>query len=126
MFLFDSLKTTYYQEQIAYSTMYAGKNWPSIEVFAELIKQNATNYSYYLNRAIIYINIDKNQEAESDLTKAISLNPKDLGKCLNLRGIARYNQKLFNEACFDWQQASNLHNKDGKLNLEKYCEKRDE
>lgn len=124
--LFESLNTTYYHEQIAYSRMYAGKNWPSIEVFAELIKQNSTNYSYYLNRAIIYINIDKNQEAESDLTKAISLNPKALGKCLNLRGIARYNQKSFNEACFDWQQASNLHNDDGKLNLEKYCEKRDE
>jgi len=119
-------KNIYFLEQIAFSRMYAGKNWPCLEAFALLIKQNPNNSSYYYNRAVIYINIDKNKEAELDLTRAIELKPKNLGEQLNLRGIARYNQELFNEACFDWEQASNLRNKEGKVNLDKYCEKRNE
>ena len=124
--LYKKSNHIYFLEQMAFSRMYGGKNWPSLEIFAQLIKKYPKVSNYYYNRAVVYIKIDKNIEAENDLSVGIGLKPTDLGNYLNLRGITRYNQKKFNEACFDWEQASNLHHEEGKSNLDKYCEQRDE
>ena len=62
----------------------------------------------------------KYEEAESDASKAISLD-KQYGYAYLNRGIAREMLRKFKEACEDWEQAGKLGGKTGKTYRQRDC-----
>ncbi|KAG8368673.1 hypothetical protein BUALT_Bualt15G0070200 [Buddleja alternifolia] len=84
---------------------YKGKQWnKAVSYYAEAIKLNETNATYYSNRAAAYLELGCFQQAEEDCSKAISVDKKNVKAYLR-RGTARESLLFYKEALQDFKHA---------------------
>lgn len=76
----------------------------AVNYYTEAIKLNATNATYYCNRAAAYLELGCFQQAEEDCSKAIVLDKKNVKAYLR-RGTARESLLHYKEAAEDFKHA---------------------
>ncbi|KAL9239033.1 hypothetical protein vseg_013390 [Gypsophila vaccaria] len=81
------------------------KQWQkAISFYSEAIKFNGNNATYYSNRAAAYLELGSFVQAETDCTKAINLDKKNV-KAFLRRGTAREMLGYYKEAIEDFRYA---------------------
>lgn len=75
----------------------------------------------YFNQAILKENLKDYQGALEDYNKVLQLDKK-FAKAYTNRGNILYRKGDVRGACADWQQAKDLENVKGKINVEKACQ----
>ncbi|KAM6554529.1 hypothetical protein CsatB_015291 [Cannabis sativa] len=96
---------------------FKGKQWnKAVNYYSEAIKLNATNATYYCNRAAAYLELGCFQEAEEDCSNAMEIDKKNVKAYLR-RGTARESLIRYKEAMQDFKHARVLepHNKTAKF-----------
>ncbi|XP_062176378.1 outer envelope protein 64, mitochondrial [Alnus glutinosa] len=84
---------------------FKGRQWnKAVNYYTEAIKLNATNATYYCNRAAAYLELGCFQQAEEDCSKAIVLDKKNVKAYLR-RGTARESLLRYKEAADDFKHA---------------------
>ncbi|KAB1206893.1 Outer envelope protein 64, mitochondrial [Morella rubra] len=76
----------------------------AVNYYTEAIKLNATNATYYCNRAAAYLELGCFQQAEDDCSKALSHDKKNVKAYLR-RGTARESLLRYKEAAKDFRDA---------------------
>ncbi len=79
-----------------------GEHQLAIEDYNAAIAIDDTHYAAYYNRALAHENLKQMIEAESDLTRAIELNP-DIVACYEARGRIRNELKQFADSIADYE-----------------------
>ena len=78
----------------------------------------------FLNRGMVHLNLSHYQSAESDFSVFLNKardNHTKYGKVLCNRGIALFFMKRIEDACIDWDYASNLQFEDANKFIQRHC-----
>ncbi len=87
-----------------------------------LIDKDKTKKEYYLLRGKLSLKTQKLQNADEDFGMVLDLTPDDAEANLG-KGIAKYKLQDNQAACYYWQKAANLGNREAVGYLNKFCGK---
>jgi len=97
-----------------------GNYLDAINCFNNSLKINQNDARYFAARGATYLKTKTYLYAWKDLAMALDLNPKDSQSFVN-KGIAAINTGKNDDACFCFEMAKRLGNKDAFNYAEKYC-----
>lgn len=92
----------------------------ALNSFNTSLKISQKDYRYFAARGATYLKTRTYQYAWKDLSMALDLNPRDSEVYVN-KGLAAINTGKNDDACFCFQTAKNLGNKDAFTYSDKYC-----
>ncbi|MFC2086661.1 tetratricopeptide repeat protein [Bacteroidota bacterium] len=94
----------------------------SLRYYNRAISLNSAKADYYIARANAYINTKTYKFAESDLSMALDLEPRN-SETYYMRALSRFYQGNKNGACNDWQKAMNMGNSKAMVEHKEKCNK---
>jgi tetratricopeptide (TPR) repeat protein len=97
-----------------------GNYFDALNCFSNSLKIKQTDARYFAARGATYLKTRTYQYAWKDLSMALDLNPND-SQCLVNKGIAALNTGNNDDACFCFEMARKLGNKEAFNYAEKYC-----
>lgn len=107
----------YYFGMINYEN---GNYFDALNCFSTSLKINQKDARYFAARGATYLKTRTYQYAWKDLSMALDLNPNDSESYLN-KGIAAQNTGNMDDACFCFEMAKRMGNKEAFNYAEKYC-----
>jgi tetratricopeptide (TPR) repeat protein len=94
----------------------------AMEEFEKLILLQPAEWKWFFEKGNCLLQLKRDEEAENFYSKSLILSDEP-SLVLLMRGIARFNQKKSEEACFDWEQSSLLGESEAKKLFQKQCVK---
>jgi tetratricopeptide (TPR) repeat protein len=106
--MFPGNKDLFYYLALMYSA--DGEKEQEIEVYTELLDNFPDEYKALMNRALLYNDLQKFEEAVADLSMAIQIDPEDPEPRV-LRGVIFIDSGKTDQGCIDLKRAYELGDK---------------